>query len=127
MGFQQDDTWQAQFLPAIKEIVGPRLLVPADLELDLHQATDLMILHARDKRIACRMRRSKVLEKEKWRFQFTIRCQRDRGGDTELQKILNGFGDWMFYGFESPERQGTICRWHIIDLDAFRTYIARYE
>ncbi len=31
--------------------------------------------------------------------QFTIRAKLPTGAETELSKIVNGHGDWMFYGY----------------------------
>ena len=49
--------WSDIFLPQIKKIVGPLLLEPASFELDASEATDLVVLKARDMRIGCRVRR----------------------------------------------------------------------
>ncbi|MFD1158921.1 hypothetical protein [Roseovarius aestuarii] len=45
------------FLPQIKRIVGCHLLETEPDPLDWHQATDLLMLDARDMRIAARVRR----------------------------------------------------------------------
>jgi hypothetical protein len=50
--------------------------------------------------------------------QFTLRSRLDSGTKTELAKILEGFGDWMFYGFSDGEM--AIRRWYLIDLHVFR-------
>jgi hypothetical protein len=124
MGYDERRSWADRYISAIKSIVGPRLLVPAPMELDMKQATDLLVFCARDVRIACRIRRySYVFE---YGDEFTLRCQLDSGVQTEEEKILQGWGDWMFYGFteEDPELQN-FCRWFLIDLAAFREHLRR--
>lgn len=119
--YSYDREWSNLMIPQIKRIVGPFLLEEASFENDAKQATDLMILNARDKRIAARVRRPGYAER--YPFEFTIRSQRDTGSSTELEKIVNGFGDWMFYGHTNKDKE--IIRWWLIDLNAFRAGLIR--
>ncbi|MCK0102549.1 hypothetical protein MWU63_09580 [Pseudohalocynthiibacter sp. F2068] len=57
-------------------------------------------------------------------YQFTIRARVTSGAETELSKIVNGKGDWMFYG-HSNERQDGFALWWLIDLNAFRAALIR--
>ena len=114
--------WSLQWLPQIRQIVGPLLLQQAPLEIDRKQATDLLVLNARDMRIAARVRRNEYFESF-WP-QFTIRCQLESGTETELSKIVNGWADWFFYGF-ADEGNNSIPHWFVIDLDAFRAALIR--
>ena len=50
--YQTNRNWSDQFLPQIKRIVGSHLLETSPDPLDWHQATDLLMLDARDMRIA---------------------------------------------------------------------------
>lgn len=118
--FKADYEWQMQFLPAIKRIVGPLLIEPAAFDLDANECTDLLVLRARDMRIGCRVRRAGYGERYPW--QFTIRSRRDSGAKTELQKITDGWGDWLFYGHEPVDDH-----WFLIDLDAFRAQLIRHR
>jgi hypothetical protein len=108
-------------IPQIKLIVGPYLLTPAPMEADCKEATDLIVMHARDMRIACRVRRPGY--RERYPNQFTIRCHRASGAPTKLEKIVNGFGDWFFYAHATEEN--TISEWLLIDLASFRAALAR--
>lgn len=117
MSYQDQRQWSDQFIPAIKNIVGPLLLEPASFELDAKQATDLIVLKAKDMRIAARVRQHKYMEK--YANEFTIRRKVNGSAKTEAHKILEGWGDWMFYGFIS-EDEFEIERWYVIDLDCFR-------
>lgn len=118
---ETDWRWADRFIPQIKTIVGPRLLVPAPLETDRHEAADLVVLKARDLTIAARVRRPGYL---RYQNQFTIRCQRDNGAKTELQKITEGWGDWLFYG-HANEEEDTLAFWWLLDLAAWRAHLIR--
>jgi hypothetical protein len=114
--YRKDRSWSDQFIPSIKQIVGPYLLVPASLELDAHEATDLLVFKARDVRIAARMRAAEYAAQ--YPFDFTIRSSRDSGVETELSKIVSGWGDWLFYGFDGGARN--VLPWWLLDLNVFR-------
>lgn len=114
--------WSDQYLPEIKRIVGAHLIQEAPNELDWHQATDLLMFDARDTRIAARVRRPGYAER--YPHQFTVRTASAGGGDTELKKIVNGHGDWMFYGH--ADASGGIASWWILDLKAFRAGLIRH-
>jgi hypothetical protein len=124
-GYAKDREWSDRYLPTIRRIVGPHLLEPAPLEEDNLHATDLIMLKARDKRIACRVRRPGFVER--FGFEFTIRVERVSGAQTEMAKLINGFGDWMFYGHAAAE-EGIlgIERWLIADLAAWRAHLIRH-
>ena len=122
MSYGEDRQWSDRFIPRIREIVGPHLLVPSSFEEDTERAADLVILRARDMTIACRVRRHGYLAR--YPGQFTIRCQRDSGAATELEKIVNGWGDWMFYGHSNASEDG-IERWWLLDLAAWRAHMIR--
>jgi hypothetical protein len=107
-----------RYIPRIKSIVGPRLLSVTPDEIDCKQAADLMIFAARDMRIAARVRRPGFAAK--YAYQFTIRSLRDSGAETELSKIMAGWGDWFFYGHAAGHLD-EIPLWWLIDLGEFRS------
>ena len=115
-GYKADRQWSDTYLPAARQIVGPLLLVPAPIERDVSEATDLIVLRARDMTIGVRIRREGY--NDIYPNQFTIRAARDSGAKTELRKIIEGWGDWLFYGHASGA-QG-IMPWMIIDLSMLR-------
>lgn len=119
--YNGDRAWSDRFIPEIKTIVGPLLLQESTLEVDRREAADLIVLNARDKKIAARVRRPGYAEK--YPNQFTVRAKRDSGATTELEKIVNGFGDWMFYGH--ADFDDTLARWMVIDLASFRAHLLR--
>lgn len=122
MSWVTDKSWSDRFIPEIKRIVGPHLLVPSSMEVDRSEAADLVILTARSLTIACRVRRhGYALD---FGHQFTIRCQRDSGAKTELAKITEGWGDWMFYGHSNQTQDG-FDLWNLIDLSSWRAHLIR--
>ena len=114
--------WSDQFLPEIKRIVGAHLLTEAPEGLDMREATDLLVFDAKDIRIAARVRRPGYAAI--YPDQFTIRAEASYGGETELSKIVNGKGDWMFYGHAAPSGVG-LASWWLLDLKAFRAGLIR--
>lgn len=124
MSYGADRRWSDAFIPAIKKIVGPLLLEESSFEVDTQQAADLVILNARDKMIAARVRRQGYADR--YPFEFTIRARRDSGAMTEMEKIVTGFGDWMLYGHASDN--GTdLARWMVINLDGLRAALIRRQ
>ena len=124
MGYAEDRRWSDRFLPEIKEIIGPHLLTESLFEMDTKMATDLIVLRAKNIDIACRIRRPGY--SERYPNQFTIRSSRDSGVKTELEKIINGFGDWMFYG-HSDHKEIQVGLWYLIDLSAWRAHMIKNE
>lgn len=125
INWRADKAWSDQFIPTIKGIIGPKLLMVSRLEKeDALEATDLIILKAKDMRIACRVRRPGFARK--YYSQFTIRSERDSGTKTELRKFMEGYGDWMFYG-HSTGNGVEISPWYLLDLDIFRQYCKTHK
>lgn len=116
--YDKDREWSDRFIPAIKRIVGPMLLDAAPELEDQKHATDLMVFTARDLRIAARMRKPGYADRYPW--EFTIRNSRPTGARTEFEKIVEGFGDWLFYG-HSNAQQNDVERWMVVDLKRFRS------
>ncbi|MGR3499453.1 MAG: hypothetical protein ACU0E9_11225 [Limimaricola soesokkakensis] len=115
-------SWSDRYLPEIRRIVGAQLLDVAADAFDWQQATDLMMLDARDVRVAARVRRPGY--GSRYPFEFTIRSRVASGAETELAKIVNGSGDWMFYGHASEDGRG-LAAWWLLDLKAFRAALIR--
>ena len=117
-------TWSDRFLPEIKRIVGPQLMQVAPDMLDWHEATDLLTIDCKDVRIAARVRRHGYADR--FPNDFTVRTQTASGVPTELAKIVNGHGDWMFYGHANASGTG-LESWWLIDLKAFRAALIRHR
>lgn len=115
--YADDRSWSDRFIPTLKQIVGYYLLEPASAEEDMKRNTDLIVLTMRAKRVGCRVRRFEYLAR--FGDEFTIRCDRPNGCDTELHKLLQGWGDYLLYAF-ADESESKLVRWHWVDLSAFR-------
>jgi len=124
MNYSTDRRWSDLLIPAIKQVVGPLLLETSSFEVDTKQATDLVVFRGRDQTIASRCRRYGYAEK--YPYEFTIRSARDSGATTELEKIVNGFGDWMFYGHASATGV-SFDRWMVINLHHFRAALISHS
>ncbi|MEP5761143.1 MAG: hypothetical protein ABJ327_17875 [Litoreibacter sp.] len=120
--YSTNRNWSDRFLPDIKRLVGAHLLETAPDPQDHFNATDLMMLDARDMRVAARVRRPGFASR--YPNEFTIRSKVASGAETELSKIVNGKGDWMFYGHANASQTG-IEQWSLIDLRAFRAGLIR--
>lgn len=124
--YTRDRAFSDLYIPAIKSAIGPYLLEPSPFEVDANQAADLVVLRAKNVLIACRVRRPGYLPR--FDNQFTLRCHRDSGATTEEAKIIDGWGDWMFYAHAHPDLNiKNFCRWFLIDLSAWRAHLIRKE
>jgi hypothetical protein len=121
--FEEDFDWQRQFAPEIKRILGSALIVAATPEEDLKHNTDFMVLELASVRVACRVRTNWYLHQRDWRNQFTIRSTRPSGVETELVKVLSGWGDFIFYGFADQDNTA-LAAWVLGNLKAFRSWHA---
>jgi hypothetical protein len=117
MTWEDSKAWSDRFLPEIKMILGRRFISEPAVEEDALRNTDLIVFKMEAIRIACRIRKPEYYEK--YGDQFTIRSERPSGMETELAKIVRGWGDYFFYGFGGKRR---LADWRIGDLDVFRLW-----
>lgn len=112
--FRTEKKWSDQFIPRIRQIIGPHLLRPSTLKEDTEEATDLIMLRAEALRIACRVRREGFVGR--FGHEITITCRRESGRECEYDKmILGGMADWFFYA-HAPD----LLPRFLIDLDKAR-------
>jgi hypothetical protein len=116
----RDFRWQRRFIPALKAIMAEYLIGEAPIEDDRERATDLLVLRLEAVRVACRVRRNDQL---RYAHEFTIRRSRSSGSQTELRKVLRGYGDYMIYGFSNEAEDG-LAAWLLGDLNVFREWFA---
>lgn len=122
MSYEVNRAWSDRFIPRLKYLIGPQLLEVSSFDVDTQQAADLVVMRAKDQMIAARVRRHGYAER--YPYEFTVRSALDSGAKTELSKMVDGFGDWMFYGHASADDQD-IERWWLIDLHAWRAALIR--
>lgn len=124
--YEKRRSWADQFLPRVREIVGPHLMEASPYTIDTEQATDLVVMRGKAKDVAVRIRRHRYLDE--YGDQFTLRARVNGNCKTEVEKILHaGFGDLMFYGFGAKSGPPDLAKWVLIDLDAFRGQCIRSE
>ncbi|MDF3855726.1 hypothetical protein ACDP63_18970 [Paracoccus sp. P2] len=81
------------------------------------------MLDGRDMRIAARVQRHGYAGR--YPCDLTIRSRRPSGNPTGLAKIVNGEGDWLFYGHANASGTG-FDLWWLLDLRAFRAGLIRH-
>lgn len=124
MTYSSDRQWGDRFIPHAKSILGPFLLEESSLEQDTKQATDLVVLHTLTRGIGVRIRKSSYYAD--FRNEFTIRSERDSGAETEMSKIIKGWGDWLLYGF-CNKSEDQIEYWRIVNLSTFRAAAVQHK
>lgn len=117
--FSSDMAWSRQYLPHMKAIVGAALIGEAPDEEDQQRNTDLIVLRLEAVRIGCRVRQHQYLAR--YADEFTIRLSRPSGMDTELTKIMTGWGDYFLYGFAAADGS-RLCAWLLGNLHVFRRW-----
>ena len=120
IGWQSDKRWSDRFLPEIKRNLGEVLIGEPPVAEDQERNTDLIVLKMDAVRIACRVRRNKFIS---YKEEFTIRSGRPSGKKTELAKIIEGWGDYFFYGI-CDEEEKHLEFWLIGSLNAFRAWFS---
>ena len=109
-------SWSDQYIPEIKKCLSEVLIgEPSEVCEDRDHNTDLCVLDLKPKRVACRVRDDKY--RERYGDEFTIRTNVPSGNKSELAKIIEGWGDYIFYGFADDEG---LTQWFIGDLSVFR-------
>jgi hypothetical protein len=118
--WERDKKWSDKYLSEIKRYLGEFLIgEPENIKEDIKHNTDLTVLELKTVRIACRVRKDKY--REKYGHEFTIRSHRSTGNKTELAKIIEGWGDYIFYDFAD---ESCLTQWFIGDLKAFRLWFS---
>jgi hypothetical protein len=118
-GWESDKRWSDKFIPQIKGFLADALISEAPIDDDQERNTDLIVLTMKPFRIGCRVRNYKYIER--YGDEFTIRAGRPSGKRTELSKIVEGWGDYFFYGFAN-EAETSIIKFTLGDLNVFRLW-----
>jgi len=120
--WQSDKAWSDKFLRQIKGIIGQELICAAPDVEDQERNTDLIVFKLDAIRIACRVRRFPY---QCYAGEFTLRSNRSSGTKTELAKVIEGWGNYIFYGYAN-QNDTAIEKWLIGDLSRFRLWFS-YE
>lgn len=120
--WQRDKIWANRFLVELKRICGEFLIGEAPQEEDAQRNTDLIVLRLEPVRVACRVRHYEYVAR--YSNEFTIRSDRPNGVKTELAKVIEGFGDYILYGFATAD-EAQLYAWVLGDLRVFRLWFNR--
>lgn len=112
-----------RYLGHMKQIIGLHLIGEAPPDEDMGHNTDLIVLRLDAVRIACRVRREAY--QDRYADEFTIRSGRPNGTHTELAKVIEGWGDYILYGFGSAS-ENRLTGWTLGDLRVFRLWFGRH-
>ena len=116
---RRDFNYSARFVDHAMDILGrvlQRGRVATERE-DLKQATDFVLMPFNGGAAALRVRRHWA---RLYAGEITIRAHRPSGTETEVDKILEGHGDYMVYGWGIWNGRDRMCSWAVIDLDRLR-------
>lgn len=115
--YEQRRSFGDQFLTQVRKIVGPYLLRTSPFHKDVDEATDLVLLRGQTQDVAVRIRQHKYLDR--YPNDFTLRAKVRGPNQSEVKKILGGFGDLMFYGWADSKGK-RLADWMLLDLNNFR-------
>jgi len=123
--WEDDKEWSDHFIPRIKSILGFYLIGEPPAEEDQVRNTDLIVLKMDAVRIACRVRKP---DSFRYKDEFTIRYSRPSGVKTELSKVIEGWGDYIFYGhgYIDEDDNYKLVAWGLGDLKVFRLWFVNY-
>lgn len=128
--YEEDRGWADKFIPHQMEIAAKAIRVEvAPIEEDRRRNTDLVLRTVvplntpAEGRISARVRRHNYLSR--YRDEFTIRLDRPSGIETEMPKMLNGWGDFFIYGFEESQGSDRMYPWLIGNMEMLRDYVKR--
>lgn len=110
------------FNPEIKRILGEHLIRTSDIVQDETEATDMLVLELRPFRIGCRVRKYDYFLR--YPNEITIRAERLSGFRSEMTKIVEGWLDYLFYGFADPT-DSRLLAWTIASLPVWRATLIR--
>jgi hypothetical protein len=121
--YSKDRSWSDNYIPAICRTISPHFnsapVRCATENEDRQQASDLIVLATGNIAIGCRVREPELAIDHP--NEFTIRNYRRKGAKTEGAKILEGWGDYLFYGIVREINLYTMFQlWYLVDLHVLR-------
>ena len=122
MSWKNDKKWSDKFICKITPILGSNFIAEPPIEEDRDRNTDLIVLTMNPIRFGCRIRKNYYYNY--YSNEFTIRADRPSGNETEIKKIMNGWGDYFFYGFAN-EDETDLEDWFIGDLNVLRKWLKK--
>ena len=117
--YKADRKFGDSYWREVKAALGLALVRVSTPDEDRLAATDLVVSGGT---VAVRIRRAKWYTVDHY-AEFTLRASKASGRRTELSKIMAGHGDYLFYGFATPDGKH-LAAWRIGDLAVFRKWYA---
>lgn len=123
---RENRDWAMQFDDHMLLIIVKALRVAgvAHALEDMRHNTDYQLIYKADPtqhRIAGRVRRAEYYGR--FFHQITFRLSLPSGADTEWQKMLRGYGDYMVYGFAAKNNGDRLRAWIVLNLHMFRQHV----
>ena len=122
--WQESKAWSDRFIPHAQQLLGLTCIGVAAIDQDRKENTDLMF-EVGWQRIAVRIRRLEQRLAFNRRNEITLRFDRRSGAETELAKLMNGWGDCFLYGW-GDEASGQIRAYTLLDLHQLRGWLFQY-
>jgi len=117
--YEENREFSDEFDCEIKSIFGCVFIRNATPKEDMKNATDY-VFEIKGNSIVSKMRNFSYLSK--YGNEFTLRSSTRCGiNQSELEKILSGWGNYLFYGLCDKNKE-KIIQWLIGDLDVFRQW-----
>lgn len=124
MSYERDKAFSNRLLPEIEQCLRQGLEYKGPIgRRQGKQFADMLILELGSDRVGCRIRR---FHQWKYSHQFTIRTKRPQGHQTELDRILDGWCDYYFYGF-ADESEKRLHAWKLCRFRVFRERMTSSE
>lgn len=120
MSWRENKRRSDRFIPEITTTSAPHVIGEPPTEDDQKHNTDVVVVRTEPVRIACRVRRPEYYER--YPHEFTIRSGLRTGVKTELAKITEGWGDYLFYG-HADATENRLRAWMLCDLWFFRLWL----
>ena len=124
MNWKNSKRWSDKFICKITPILGYHFISEPPVEEDRDRNTDLIVLELNAIRFGCRIRKNSYYNR--YPNEFTIRASVPSGNETEIGKIMNGWGHYFFYGFAN-EDETDLADWFIGDLNVLRRWLSEQK
>jgi len=119
--FDQQFSWQAQYIDEVIRLIAPHIITVSRPEVDKNENGDLELAFPRNGTVSVRLRTPRYA---RYAGDITFRSRSKNGGYTELSKLIDGYGDYFFYGHVSDN--GQLWFWHLLSLNSVRAAFTRY-
>lgn len=112
-----------KFSKQLKAILGGCFFTK-NIDDDLTKGIDFAVYTIKPFKVACRLRGFGY--QKRYGNQFTVRWELKSGNRTEIDKIKDGFVDYMLYGFIDAD-EIRIIQWVLVDLKPIREGLEPFE